>query len=206
MIRPFLSEVILTTLPRNEFFVRRTLIWERAFLFVEKIKNMKKNKDIVIGILASLAIVAGLIAWSQSAETGETAALKNLGPSQLVANESSFDFGTISMARGKVSRVFKFRNDGSGPAVLSRVYTSCMCTEASLISAAGRLGPFGMLGMGFNPPIRETIPPGGEGEVEVVFDPAAHGPAGVGRINRVVSLEQASAAPLEFSFTANVIP
>lgn len=167
---------------------------------------MKKNKDIIIGVFVSLAIVAGLIFWSQSAKTGEANALKNLGPSELAAGESSFNFGTISMAAGKVSHIFKFKNTGSGPAAISRIYTSCMCTEANLILASGKLGPFGMLGMGFNPQIKETIPAGSEGEVEVIFDPAAHGPAGVGRIGRMISLEQASAAPLEFTFTANVTP
>jgi hypothetical protein len=61
-----------------------------------------------------------------------------------------------------------------------------------------------MPGHGFIPSIGEILDAGASVDVEVVFDPAAHGPAGVGRIERVVTLENSAGAPLEFRFSANV--
>ena len=44
------------------------------------------------------------------------------------------------------------------------------------------------------------------GFVEVVFDPTAHGPAGVGKIERVVTLENNSSSDLNIMFSAFVTP
>ncbi len=63
-----------------------------------------------------------------------------------------------------------------------------------------------MFGMGFIPEIKETINLGEEAEVEAVFDPAAHGPAGLGRIQRTVSLENNGKSRLDISISANVTP
>ena len=42
--------------------------------------------------------------------------------------ETSFDFGTIKEANGNVSHVFKIKNTGDAPLVLTRVIASCGCT------------------------------------------------------------------------------
>ena len=39
-----------------------------------------------------------------------------------------------------------------------------------------------------------------------LFDPAAHGPSGLGRIERTVTLESAQAAPLELRMVVMVTP
>ncbi|MDP1719096.1 MAG: DUF1573 domain-containing protein, partial [bacterium] len=124
----------------------------------------------------------------------------------LNAEETSFDFGSISMAAGKVTHMFKIKNATAEPVIVGKIYTSCMCTAASLINDGRRLGPFGMPAHGAIPSIDEQIKPGGEAVVEVVFDPAAHGPAGVGTIQRVVTLENNAGAPLELKFAAVVTP
>jgi hypothetical protein len=82
-----------------------------------------------------------------------------------------------------------------------------MCTTATLTTSSGRLyGPFGMPGHGFVPPTNAPLSPGQEASVRIVFDPAAHGPAGVGRVERVVTLEAPNARPLELRFVALVKP
>jgi hypothetical protein len=81
-----------------------------------------------------------------------------------------------------------------------------MCTTATLVTPSGRRGPFGMPGHTPIPSIRERLAPGEMAQVEVVFDPAAHGPAGVGRIDRTVTLQNDAGAPLELAFTAMVTP
>ena len=124
----------------------------------------------------------------------------------LAAEESDFDFGSISMAAGLVRHSYRVRNMSDAPVMITRMYTSCMCTNASFIRGSERRGPFGMPGHGMVPTLRESIAPGEEVTIEAVFDPAAHGPAGVGQVNRSIYLENDAGEPLEIGFTALVTP
>lgn len=81
-----------------------------------------------------------------------------------------------------------------------------MCTTAVLVIDDKRSGPYGMPGHGFIPKINETMNVGEEATVEVIFDPAAHGPAGVGRIERKITIENNAGQSLELEFTALVTP
>ena len=70
-----------------------------------------------------------------------------------------------------------------------------------------RVGPFGMEGHGGPiPTINEELPANQEVQVEVMFDPAAHGPAGVGPITRNVILETSDGKKLVFEIKAKVTP
>ena len=81
-----------------------------------------------------------------------------------------------------------------------------MCTTAWFMKGETQKGPFGMAGHGYVPPTNESLEPGTEAVIKVVFDPAAHGPAGVGKIERVVYVEGTDSMLAELNFTANVIP
>ena len=81
-----------------------------------------------------------------------------------------------------------------------------MCTTATLKIGGRQKGPYGMLGHGFIPKINETLNSGEEALVEVVFDPAAHGPAGVGPIQRAIAIENNAGEPVELLFAAIVTP
>ncbi len=81
-----------------------------------------------------------------------------------------------------------------------------MCTEATLVEGGERFGPFGMPGHGAIPEINRAVTPGESVTVEAFFDPNAHGPAGMGRADRVVYLEVGSGRKVELKFTAYVIP
>ena len=50
------------------------------------------------------------------------------------------------------------------------------------------------------------VPPQKEAQLEVIFDPAYHGPSGVGPINRLVSVEtnDTKNSRIEFSLTGTV--
>ena len=147
------------------------------------------NKTTVIGITIAIAVLGGII-WTARPNPGNnTASVPLSSIKALKAEETNFDFGQISMAAGKVKHVFKIENTGGGPVTVEKMYTSCMCTEALLMTNGKQFGPYGMPGHGFAPKINATINPGEEATVEVVFDPAAHGPAGVGPIERAVYLE-----------------
>lgn len=127
-------------------------------------------------------------------------------PRMLKANETNFDFGTISMAAGNVSHRYWIRNTGEQPIAVRKMYTSCMCTTATLIKGGRKAATVGMPGHGFMPALNETLAPGEAAMVEVVFDPAAHGPAGIGRTERLVTIQTDLERPLELSFVVNVTP
>ena len=63
-----------------------------------------------------------------------------------------------------------------------------------------------MPGMGYVPPANETIKAGESRMIRVVYDPNAHGPAGVGRINRFVELVDSSGGTLGLEIKALVTP
>lgn len=161
------------------------------------------NKNIIISVAASVLVIGGAI-WFTGLRPANNQPAAQAGT--LEAEESSFDFGVISMAAGNVSRSFKIKNSGAGPVTIKKIYTSCMCTTAILNKGGNKSGPFGMPGHGSATRLKETIGPGEEAEIEVVFDPAAHGPEGTGLIKRVVYVESDSeAAPkLQLTFEANV--
>ena len=128
-------------------------------------------------------------------------------PGALVSARPSYDFGTISMKAGNVSTTYRIKNEGAEPLALDKIYTSCMCTTATLVTANGRKqGPFGMPGHGPLKPATGQLAPGEMALLEVVFDPAAHGPSGVGRIERVITVETKGARPLELWMVAMVRP
>lgn len=150
----------------------------------------------------------GVSVWSgrtSSKTTGQYVQVLSANQGALVAVEKLYDFGTISMANGKVSHVFKIKNTGIAPAVIKKVFTSCMCTMATLITTDGKAGPFGMAGHTAVPEINKALVAGEEASVEAVFDPAAHGPSGTGKVRRVVYIEvEGSDKPIELSFEAEV--
>lgn len=167
---------------------------------------MKNFSGILIGTIAAVMVVVGglIVLQRKDSRTPQTAGATAAGA--LTMGETFHDFGTISMAAGNVSYEFRLKNEGSVPAVVSKLYTSCMCTEAELTAGDRREGPFGMPGHGFIPSINMPIEAGEEATLKVTFDPAAHGPASVGPIQRQVTLEQKGRAPLVVGFKAMVKP
>ncbi|MEK7180981.1 MAG: DUF1573 domain-containing protein [Patescibacteria group bacterium] len=164
---------------------------------------MKKN-ILIFGGMIVFVLVGFLIL------NGGGSGSKNNAPSASVlsALEEKFDFGTIAMKNGKVSHKFPVKNSGTEPLVIGKVYTSCMCTVANIIDAQGKsYGVFGMPGHGGGISTAEIEVGAGETViVEAIFDPAAHGPSGVGLADRVVYLETNStqSPKVELSFSATV--
>lgn len=166
---------------------------------------------------SGVLIVVGLIVAVLAARPGardnpplvaaSTAALvANQSGSALAAREPYFDFGSISMAAGKVSHRFWFRNESQAPVTIHRVYTSCMCTTATLVKGMRTIGSYGMPGHGPLPAVDQSLAPSEAAYVDVVFDPAAHGPAGLGYTERLVTVETWSGTPLRVGFAATVTP
>lgn len=168
----------------------------------------------LIALTVAIAIIAARPGGDSAAPAGTAtsgaraavppAAAPAAGP--LTAREANFDFGTVSMAAGKVSHRFWFRNDSAAPVLVKRIYTSCMCTTATLVKSVRVVGSYGMPGHGPLPDVNESFAPREAAYLDVVFDPAAHGPAGLGRTERVVSVESDAGQRLELGFVADVRP
>lgn len=124
----------------------------------------------------------------------------------LTAEETVFDFGVVPMYGGKVKHSFNLKNIGQGAVKISKIYTSCMCTEATLVSGKSKSGPFGMPGHGgLAAFVNQTIGAGESATVEVEVDPAAHGPQGTGPARKVVYIETDDSQEIQLMMDINVI-
>ena len=88
-------------------------------------------------VLFAAVMAFALNSFAQSAEAASFA-------------EETFDFGTFSEAKGKVTHVFKFVNKSNAPVILQDVKTSCGCTTPNWT--------------------KTPVEPGKEGEVEVTYN------------------------------------
>ena len=157
-------------------------------------------------IVAAILFIALFAMLSVNKESDASRAEIN-SASSLSAAESMFDFGTVPMKDGKISHKFEVSNNGAEAITIQKVYTSCMCTEAFIVDASGKqYGAFGMQGHVGASSASVSVDPGSSITVEAVFDPAAHGPSGVGLVQRSIYLEtnSLSSPKLELSFKATV--
>ncbi|MEK7144925.1 MAG: DUF1573 domain-containing protein [Patescibacteria group bacterium] len=173
-----------------------------------------ESKTISI-IAVVLVILFGLFIWGYSGKGGTTTTASVQGApgaastvkGALTASEVFYDFGTISMKNGDVNRDFTVTNQTDKDIMVSTVLTSCMCTSAFIVETNGSLkGPFKMPGMGYVPPANELIKAGESRTIRVVYNPNAHGPAGVGRIDRFVTLTDEAGGALQLEIKALVTP
>ena len=174
-----------------------------------------KNKKFLIAAVLVVAGVGAMVIAGMPDATKPSAAPVSAQPvpaanapvgAGLRSSEYKFDFGSISMAAGKVNHRYYLANGGPEAVVIRKLYTSCMCTTAEFVKGIRRFGPFGMQGHTDIPSINQDFAPGERAYVEVVFDPAAHGPAGVGPIERVVTIENSAGQPMQLAFSAYVTP
>lgn len=167
---------------------------------------MSGTTKTVWGIALAVLALAALLWYAKPVGGNRGGEGSKNAPGVLTLDRNSHDFGTISMKNGLVRTAFSIKNSSNAPLSLDKIYTSCMCTEATLKIRGRTRGPFGMPGHGFLAALRETLAPDEEAEVEVAFDPAAHGPAGVGMIQRAVMLESDEETLAEIRIKANVTP
>lgn len=160
------------------------------------------SKNLLTSLIVVAVLVAGLIlvARGRGNEGGSQRA-----SGKLAADHAAYDFGRISMAAGKVRHTFMMKNESGEPLNIRQMYTSCMCTTATWKQAGESNGPFGMPGHGLMPQMNRMMGAGQEAAVEVEFDPAAHGPAGVGKILRDVIVET-DEGTVTLSVSAEVAP
>lgn len=162
---------------------------------------MSDIKLIVWVIVFSVIIMVGGVFINAKVSTPRNVSFNN--NAKLQVDKTSYDWGNISMQKGKVEATFSIENTGVGDLKLYNVSTSCHCTTAQLfLNGVG--SP--LFGMNTKSAYVMVVPKGAKAELKVVFDPAFHGPNGVGAISRriLVSTNDSSNAQLEFSLTALV--
>ncbi|MDE2037791.1 MAG: DUF1573 domain-containing protein [Patescibacteria group bacterium] len=169
-----------------------------------------KPKTIFI-ILAVCLVLAGLLTWSYIKSGASAESVQGVSQtgakSALTATTTFYDLGNMPINGGEVTKEFTVANPTDKDIFVSTLITSCMCTNAYIIEPDGSTkGPFGMLGMGYVPPADETIKAGESRIIRVVFNPAAHGPAGLGMIDRFITLTDSAGGTLVLEIKGVVTP
>jgi len=143
---------------------------------------MGKKVVIITSIFTLLIIFGGVFFLSQS-NTPEVSASEN---AKAEVKTTTGDWGQIPMYKGNVTKTFTIKNIGRDKLKIFNVRTSCHCTKAMITIDGTKSLAFGMNTV--SSWVGE-VASGKESKLTVVFDPAYHGPNGVGLIERFVSVE-----------------
>jgi hypothetical protein len=160
-----------------------------------------KNPVFIIILFTIIVFGIGTFLLSKGSSSGSSASTISL-------KHNSFDFGQVPMDKGHVKHNFDLSVDSKGSVEITKIYTSCMCTEARLIRTNGQtFGPFGMPGHGDSGATSVKLSPGENFQIEADFDPAAHGPQGKGPIERKIIVESNSSSTpkIELTVKADVV-
>lgn len=162
---------------------------------------MDKKFTILI-VLAMLGIFGGAIFISSSSKTETKAVLSKANGAKISIDHKEKKVGNIGYSNGILYHVFPIKNTGTKNLEIANMFSSCMCTKTYL-NIAGKDGPsFGMRGASVPSSWVGVLKPGESGEVIAAFNPAYHGPSGVGEVARTVSFEtnDPDQSYVEFSF------
>jgi len=161
----------------------------------------------MVGALAlSFALVVGFALWQGGKGEGEVEILGKVVDGVVVSPES-YEVGEVRMKDGIVTKIYEVKNTTENSIRLKKIATSCMCTQAKVKVGEKETRMFGMEGHGDkNPSVNLEIPADETAIVTVEFDPAAHGPQGVGPFDRIVWLTFSDPAGIkELKFNGTVI-
>lgn len=168
---------------------------------------MAKDTKILLGILlGTFVLLGGLVFLSSKNSSGEepkvTAQIQGIE-----VNPASYSLGDVPINGGIVEKTYDVKNTYGKTLNLKKISTSCMCTKAKVKIGDKESQPFGMEGMGdANPPLNWEIPDGQTAIVTADFDPAAHGPAGLGFVDRSIFLTFSDPAGVkELKFNGTVV-
>jgi len=167
--------------------------------------KMTKDTKILIGsIVFTAVLIVGFAFWQSSIKDDEPSAT-SAKVEGLVADHDYLDFGQVPINGGIVTKTYQVKNTTSNSLKLKKIVTSCMCTTAAVSIGDKTTNFFGMEMPGDkNPPVNIDLPAGDIANVTVKFDPAAHGPQGIGPFDRSVWLtftDPAGVKELKFSGT-----
>lgn len=155
---------------------------------------MTKEGKIILAFIVGTIILIGGLAFLMTRSSGGGGGKDSLVPNTAAINlEASpsgvMNLGQISYGGGKVSRSFDIKNTSDETIKLRKITTSCMCTTAKVKFGDKETKAFGMEMNGdLNPLIDLDLPAGETAEASFTFDPAAHGPSGIGVVDRQITL------------------
>ena len=161
------------------------------------------NIKVIVGfILGIVILIGGSYALLSLGNT--TSKIESSSNVKVVTGETDYDWGTIGINDGKVRATYTIKNDGTEPLKIFNVVTSCACTTAQ-IKIGDTTSP--EFGMHTKSQYVSEISPGKTAEVIATYDPAFHGPSGVGAISREITMEtnDKSNPQLVFTAEANVV-
>ncbi|PIY80335.1 MAG: hypothetical protein COY80_03430 [Candidatus Pacebacteria bacterium CG_4_10_14_0_8_um_filter_42_14] len=171
----------------------------------EQKKNRKGGVDMfIVWIVIATVLILGIAVYFGTKTGVKTSEVTASSEVSMSVDSRSYDWGTINYGGGIVSKSFSITNTSDTVLKFYDVKTSCMCTTAQLLSAGQSSKKFGM-----HEKTRSVfeVEPGETVEVLVEFDPAFHGPSGVGPISRTVTMNtnDSNNPTLSFQLAANVI-
>ncbi len=92
-------------------------------------------------------------------------------PRIVLRDPGSFDFGRVSKGQGKITKTFRFSNQGTSPLIITNIKTYCPCASASVKLNSNKTPYFKTEGAPKN--WRIEVKPKEEGEIELVVDLAS---------------------------------
>lgn len=144
------------------------------------------NKKLVIGFIVFTLLILGGGISLLSFTTSTPAKVTTSQNAKAEVSQKTFDWGNIPYNGGNATKTFTIKNTGTDALKIMNVKTSCTCTKAQL-TIEGKNSPYfsmhstsGWIG---------ELAPNKEAQLTVIFDPAFHGPTGVGPVERLISLE-----------------
>ena len=146
-------------------------------------------------VIVTILLLVGMVLIGT--RNGSTPSVVSSDKIEIATDSTKYDWGNIEYSDGIVSKIFNIKNSGDSVLKLYNVTTSCMCTTAQLITPNNKSGKFGM---NTKSTAVFEVNPGETAQLVVEFDPAFHGPSGVGAINRTVTINTNSSQTPELSF------
>lgn len=161
------------------------------------------DKKIIIGlIIVTLFILGGgIYILSISSAPAKITSSQN---AKVSVDQKTFDWGNIPYSGGNATKTFSIKNTGTDTLQLTGVKTSCTCTKAQIV-IDGKSSPY--FSMHATSSWVGEVAPGKEAQLTVIFDPAFHGPTGVGPIERLIDIQtnDIQNPNLEFSLKGVVV-
>ena len=147
---------------------------------------MDKKVIALISLFFVFVIGIALLVFSTGSQKAELSKTKG---ASLETFQTDFNFNNIKYSGGKVTHIYKVKNIGDKDLQIANLATSCMCTDV-YFKKGNEQGPsFGMKGMTAPSTWTGNLKPGETAEIVGVFDPAYHGPSGIGPVQRTLSFE-----------------
>lgn len=168
-------------------------------------KNKKGGVDkFLLGIVLLTIISLVVVVFFATRSGGARAEIEADTQVETIVTENKYDWGTIDIKGGIATKSFPIKNSGSSALKLFNVKTSCMCTTAQLKTSEVTSKKFQMHE---NSSDVIEVKPGETAELIVEFDPAFHGPSGVGPITRIITMStnDIKNPTLTFNLAANVV-